>query len=73
MGISQLQGHIYPFWPKGNQIWEIVHFLLNPYWAPTSSSCGGLVACGHLEGPLGPPDPTPSPQVTIGGPQVSVK
>ena len=26
---------------------------------PTSSSCGGLVAFGCLEGPLGPPDHTP--------------
>ena len=34
---------------------------------PTSSSCGGLVAFGHLEGPSGPPDPTPSHQVTVGG------
>ena len=23
-------------------------------WPPISSSCGGLVAFGHLEGPLGP-------------------
>ena len=27
--------------------------------APTSSSCRGLVAFGRLEGPSGPPDPTP--------------
>ena len=26
---------------------------------PNSSSCGGLVAFGHLEGPSGPLDPTP--------------
>ena len=32
---------------------------------PTSSSCRGLVAFGHLEGPLGPLNPTPSPQVTV--------
>ena len=29
--------------------------------APTSSSCGGLVAFCHLEGPSGPPNPTPLP------------
>ena len=34
---------------------------------PTSSSCGGLVAFGHLEGPAGPPDPTPSHQVNSRG------
>ena len=28
---------------------------------PTSSSCRGMVAFGHLEGPSGPPDPTPYP------------
>ena len=33
--------------------------------APTSSSCGGLVAFGHLEGPSGPLDPIPLPQVTV--------
>ena len=29
--------------------------------APTSSSCGELVAFSHLVGPSGPPDPTPVP------------
>ena len=34
-------------------------------WAPTSSSCGGLVAFSRLEGPSCPLDTTPPPQVTL--------
>ena len=43
------------------EIWVYLYFCLLPIlvtrrygalWSPTSSSCGGLVAFGHLEGPL---------------------
>ena len=36
--------------------WVICHTRRYSHlWPPTSSSCGGLVAFGHLEGPLGSP------------------
>ena len=48
--------------PWSSLIFVLKYLLLI---ANTSSSCGWLVAFSHLEGPSGPLDPTPLPQVTV--------